>query len=112
MNDIELNAILYYADFLSLKETDHPVTDNCKYFYIHGAPINSLFILGMVPLYDEDDPYYKQALAEYTIIKNKFGEEGVSSFIEDVCSIRACGSVDAVRMLQCIHQYSGKYERK
>ena len=112
MNQIELNAILYYADYLSLKETNHPVTDNCKYFYIHGAPINSLFILDLMPIYDEEDPYFKQASAEYTIIKNKFGEEGIESFIEDICSIRACGSVDAIRMLQCIHQYSGKYEKK
>jgi len=55
MNNIELNAILYYADFLSLKARSYPVTDNCKYFYIHGAPINSAFILNLEPLYDEND---------------------------------------------------------
>jgi hypothetical protein len=47
MNNIELNAVLYYADFLSLKAINQPVTDNCKYFFIHGAPINSLFILDL-----------------------------------------------------------------
>lgn len=99
MNEIELNAILYYADFLSLKHTNHPVTDNCKYFYIHGAPINSLFILNLKPEYDEQDIYFKQAKFEYETIKNKFGEEGINSFIEDVCNIRACGTVDARRML-------------
>ena len=49
---------------------------------------------------------------EYEQIKNKFGEEGVESFVDDICMIRACGSVDAERMLKCIHQYSSKKERK
>ena len=47
MTHLELNAILYYADFLSLKERNHPVTDNCKYFFIHGYPINSAFIVNL-----------------------------------------------------------------
>lgn len=108
MNDIELNAILYYADFLSLKDVSQPVTDNCKYFFVHGAPVNSLYIIDLEPIYDENNQYFRQAKGEYEMIKNKFGEEGVESFIEDVCSIRACGSVDAERMLKCIHQYSSK----
>lgn len=57
----------------------------------------------MTPEYDEDNRYFKQALAEYTIIQEKFGEDGVCSFIDDICSIRACGSVDAERMLNKIH---------
>ena len=112
INNIELNAILYYADFLSLKAVQHPVTDNCKYFFIHGVPINSLYILNLEPVYDENDEYFKQAKVEYEAIRDKFGEDGVESFIEDICSIRACGSVNAERMLQCIHQYSNKKERK
>lgn len=112
MNNIELNAVLYYADFLSLKATNHPVTDNCKYFFIHGAPINSAFILNLEPCYDEDNEYFRQALAEYMLIRDKFGDEGVESFIDDICCIKACGSVDASRMLQCIHQYSNKHDRK
>lgn len=112
MNNIELNAILYYADFLSLKETDHPITDNCKYFFIHGAPINSLFILNMTPEYDEDNPYFKQAKFEYETIKNKYGEDGVESFIDDICRIKACGTVNAIQMLNYIHQYSNKKVRK
>lgn len=112
MSIAEQTAILYYADFLSLKETSIPVTDNCKYFYIHGVPMNSVYILDMEPCFNEDSPYYKQSLAEYTIIKDKFGEEGINSFIEDICSIKQCGSVDAERMLKCIHQYSNKFERK
>ena len=112
MNHIELNAILFYADFLSLKEISRPVTDNCKYFYIHGFPINSAFILDLEPCYEEDNPFLLQAYAEYQIIRDKYGDEGVNSFVEDICSIRACGSVDAERMLNCIHQYSNKKERK
>jgi hypothetical protein len=34
------------------------------------------------------------------------------SFIDDICCLKACGSVDAEQMLKCIHQYSTKYERK
>ena len=29
MNHIELNAILFYADYMSLRDTCEPVTDNC-----------------------------------------------------------------------------------
>ena len=112
MNNIELNAILYYADFLSLKGTSIPVTDTCKYFFIYGAPINSSFIVGLEPVYDKANEYFQQAYAEYTIIRDKFGEEGIDSFIDDICSIRACGSVDAIRMLKQIHQFSSKKERK
>lgn len=112
MNTFELTAILYYADFLSLKALGKPVTDNCKYFFVHGVPMNSAFILNLSPVYDEENPYYQQALAEYVIIKDKFGEEGINSFVDDICSIKACGCVDAERMLKCIHQFSNKFERK
>ena len=43
MNTIELNAILYYADYLSLRSISTPVTDNCKYYFIHNTPINSAY---------------------------------------------------------------------
>ena len=103
MNNIELNAILFYADYMSLRDEHHPVTDNCKYFYVHGAPINSAFILNLEPEYDETNPYFVQAYTEYTIIRDKYGDEGVDSFIDDICAIRACGSVDAIQMLNRIH---------
>ena len=112
MNEIELSAILFYADFLSLKETSIPVTDNCKYFYVYGVPMNSAFILNMMPEFDEQNHYYKQAMAEYRIIKDKYDDEGLQTFVDDICCIKACGCVDAERMLKCIHQYSGKKERK
>jgi len=66
----------------------------------------------MEPEYDEDSYYFKQAKAEYDIIKEKFGEDGITSFIDDICCIKACGSVDAERMLKRIHQFSSKNERK
>ena len=112
MTDIELNAILYYEDFLSLKNTNHPVTDNCKYFFIHGCPINSAYIIDLEPEYDPDNQYIAQAMAEYQTIQEKFDGEGAMSFIDDICSIKACGSVDAEAMLKCIHRFSNKYERK
>lgn len=65
MTHVELNAILYYADFLSLKAESKPVTDNCKYFFIHGYPINSLFIVDSEPEYDRENPYLIQAYQEY-----------------------------------------------
>lgn len=54
----ELNAILFYADLLSLKRRSIPLTDNCKYFYIHGIPINSLYIINIEPVYDENSEFF------------------------------------------------------
>ena len=112
MTDIEQNAILYYADFLSLKYKSHPVTDNCKYFFIHGCPINSAYIVDLEPEYDQEDPYIAQAYQEYHAIQEKYDNEAVMSFIDDICSIKACGAVDAEQMLKFIHRYSTKIERK
>lgn len=112
MTHIELNAILYYADFLSLKHENHPVTDNCKYFFIHGCPINSAFIVDLEPEYDIENKYILRAAQEFQVIQDKYEEEAAMSFIDDICSIKACGSVDAEQMLKCIHQFSNKYERK
>ena len=69
MNNIELNSIFFYADFLSLKSTSQPVTDNCKYFFIYGCPINSAFILNMEPIYDPENKYLLQAFKEYNMLK-------------------------------------------
>jgi len=46
LNNIEFNAVLFYADVLSLEDISIPVTDTCKYFYIHNTPINILTIVG------------------------------------------------------------------
>lgn len=112
MNDIELNAILFYADFLSLKACSQPVTDNCKYFFVYGCPINSAFILDLQPIYSSDNKYFLEAYKQYQTIKDHYAEDGVMSFIDDICFIRACGMVDAERMLQFIHMFSTKEERK
>lgn len=110
MTMIELNAILYYADFLSMKETSTPVTDTCKYFFIHGTPMNSCYIAGTEPMYDPENQYFKQSKEEFEQIKSKFGESGAMSFVEDICSLKSCGAVSGERMLRCIHQYNGKKE--
>ena len=112
MNDIELNAILYYADFLSLKATSQPVTDNCKYFFIYNTPINSAFIAQVKTKYDKDNKYLEKARQEYLLLRNQFGDDGVNSFVEKICNLSACGAVDAIQMLKCIHHYSSKKERK
>lgn len=112
MTHIELNAILYYADFLSLKQKGVPVTDNCKYFFIHGCPINSAFIVNLEPEYDKDNEFLTQASQEFQTIQDKYDEEAALSFIDDICSIKACGCVDAISMIKCIHQYDTKQEKK
>lgn len=112
MNDIELNAVLFYADYLSLKAKSQPVTDNCKYFFVFGCPINAACMLGMEPIYDPENQYILEAYGQYSLIKDQYDEEGAMSFIDDICFIRACGMVDAERMLQHIHMFSTKQERK
>lgn len=69
MNKFELSAILYYADFLSMKEQSIPVTDTCKYFYVHKVPMNISFIAGVDPMYDKDNPYIVQSTQTYELLK-------------------------------------------
>ena len=111
MNDIEHNAILYYADMLSLKETSKPVTDNCKYYFIHNAPINSAYIVDLEPMYDKNNKYYKQAIEEYNKLKDKFADKAITDIIGHICNLDAMGVVNAEQMLKCIHQYSSRRER-
>lgn len=111
MNDIELNAVLFYADYLSLKAQSKPVTENCKYFYVFGFPMNSDYTLGLQIMYDQDSKYLQQAKNEYITIRDKFGDGGVKSFVDNICCIKSCGMVDAERMLKNIHQYSTRHER-
>lgn len=112
MNDIELNAILYYADYLSMKQRSIPVTDTCNYFFVFDVPINSTFLADTYPDFDEQDQFFQQAMQEYQLIKDKFGEEGVMSFVDRICNLKSAGHVNAETMLQCIHQYSSKQVRK
>ena len=112
MNNIELNAILFYADYLSLKATSTPVTDNCKYFFVFGCPVNAAFIVDNEPIFDPENEYLLEAYQQYKLIQSEYQEDGVMSFINDICFLRACGMVDAERMLLQIHMFSTKQERK
>lgn len=109
---VELNAILYYADFMSLQTKGIPVTDTCKYFFVYNTPINSAYIAEVKPFYDENNKFFIQAKEEYSILKEKLGDKGVQSFIDNICSIQACGKVSGEDMLRCIHRYSNKKEKE
>jgi hypothetical protein len=111
-NIIEQNYILYYADFLALKNSNTTVTDNCKYYFIYNSPINSAFLTNNEPFYDLDNPYYKYAEEECNMIQNKYGLEGLQSYVNNLCNISALGCVDAKDILKCIHKYSTSYDRK
>lgn len=109
--DIELSAILYYADFLSMKERSIPVSDNCKYFFIYNAPINASYIAGVQPIFDENDEFFKQSLTEYTSLRRSFGDDGILSFVNSICNLSSCGKVSGEDMLRCLHRYSQKSEK-
>lgn len=111
LTNIELNAILYYADYLSLQHESIPVTDTPKYYFIYRCPVNIAFIVDSEPVYDTTNRWFKQAERDYMQIRDKFDEDGVTSFIEDICNIAACGVVGWKRMLQYVHQFSSKKER-
>lgn len=111
-NLIELNIILYYADFLSLRDTSTTVTDNCKYVYIHDAPINCAYVNNTIPFYDKHNKYLIQAANELNQIKTKFGVDGMKSFIDGLGYIKIVGSIDAKQLLNCIHYYSTRYDRQ
>lgn len=112
MSKFEFNSILFYADFLSLKDRSIPLTQPCKYFFVHGYPVNAAYIAQVIPDVDLDNDYIKQALSEYKLLQDKFGQDGVDSFINSICSIQSSGMVDAERLLKYIHQFSSKTERK
>ena len=108
----EQNMVLYYADFLSLKKCSKPVTDNCKYYFINGLPINSAYLVDAEPEYQKANKFICQALKEYRAIKHRFGADGAESFIGDIGMLRARGCIDAISILQQIHIYSTRKERK
>ena len=102
----EWSTILFRADCLSLQATNTSVTDTCKYFFIHGAPINSCYIAKVEPFYDIQNEYLQQAITEYNLIKNSFGEDGIYSYIGEIACIRACGAVNAERILQHLYRFA------
>ena len=102
----EWSTILFRADCLSLQATNTSVTDTCKYFFIHGAPINSCYIAKVEPFYDIQNEYLQQAITEYNLIKNSFGEDGIYSYIGEIACIRACGALNAERILQHLYRFA------
>ena len=105
--------VLFYADYLSLRDTYTPVTDNCKYYYIMGMPINCTKIVNSEPVYDVQNKYYIQAYRELTQIRNKVGLQALATFIRDLCNVFALGCINGEQMLKCILCYdSSKLRRK
>lgn len=111
MNKFELSAILYYADFLSMQQKSVPVTDTCKYFYIHKIPMNISYIAGVDPVYDKHSPYVVQATETYKILKKQFGEDGILSFLDNICNLGVSGCVTGESMLKHTHRDSDRYIR-
>lgn len=46
------------------------------------------------------------------MIRDKYGDDGLISFVDNVCNLAALGCINAHQMLACIHRYSNKYERR
>lgn len=74
--------------------------------------MNSAFIAGTQPFYDEDDEYFQQAKFELSKIVDTFDEDGMMSFVNDIGMLQAGGMCDGERLLKYIHQYSDRRERK
>ena len=125
--------VLFYADYLSLRDTYTPITDNCKYYYILGMPVNVTKIVGKEPVYDKESEYYVQAYqeivgkepvydkeSEYYVqayqeldqIRNKVGIEALSTFVRDLCNVFALGCINGEQMLKCILCYDSSKLRK
>ncbi len=111
MNEAELSAILYYADLLSMKSTSHPITNNCKYFFVHKTPMHISFIVNQLPQFDKEDQYFQQSLNEYRMLTDKYGNDGAMSFINNLCNLGVAGSVNGLQMLKYIHRYTDKYNK-
>ena len=109
---VSLNAVLYYADYLSLYHTYTPITDTCKYFIIYGTPVNAAYLDGNSPVYDEDNIYYKQALDELRKVQQKTGRSGLITFLQNICKVFARGCVNGEQMLDCILYYKTKREKR
>lgn len=111
MGQLEMSAILYYADFLSLQYQDRPCTESCKYFFVHGVPMNIAYLINQEPVYDVDSQWFQKSLKEYSMLKHKFGDDGAISFLKNICNLGVAGSVNATQMMKYIHRYDEKLER-
>ena len=103
INEVEYNAILFYSDVLSLEEQSIPFTESCKYFFIYNSPMHIFTIAGLNNDVDISNRYFKQSYDTYVLLRDKYGEEGIETFINNICSIAVSGMVDAERILKCIH---------
>ena len=116
MGDLEQiyfnSYVLFYADYLSLRETYTPITDNCKYYYIAGMPINCAILQDLQPVYDVQNQYYVQAYQELDLIRQKMGFEALASFVRDLCNVFALGCINGEQMLKCILCYDTSKVRK
>lgn len=45
------------------------------------------------------------------IIKDKFGEQGLKSFLDNICNLKATGTVNGEQMLKYIHRFDTKKVR-
>lgn len=102
------NYVLFYADYLSLRETYIPITDICKYYYLLDCPINAAYVVGLEPVYDVENKYYVQSYGELKQIYDKFNFEALSEFIQNLCNIKAIGVVGGDTVLKCILLYEDK----
>lgn len=96
---------------MALRNNSRHVTDNCKYYYIYGAPINVAYLCNSEPFYDIEDEYYIQAHTELENLIDKVGFEETKTFINGICNIKVMGCVDADLMLKQIHQFSTSIDR-
>lgn len=116
MDDIQQlyfeSYVLFYADYLSLRDTYTPITDNCKYYYILGMPINVTKVVGCEPIYDKESKFYVQSYQELDQIRNKAGIEALSTFVRDLCNVFALGCINGEQMLKCILCYDSSKLRK
>lgn len=64
------------------------------------------------PFFDENNPYLAESVKEYNMIREKYDDDGVKAFLEDLCALKYTGKVTGYDMLKYIHMYSDKKERK
>lgn len=116
MNDFQKlmfdNYVLFYADYLSLRDTYTPITDTCKYYFLMECPINAAFVVNLSPVYDIENKYYTQSYKEMKAILDKVGYEGLTTFVQDLCNLKALGVVGGDTMLKCILMYDDKKVRR
>lgn len=106
------NYVLFYADYLSLRDSYVPITDTCKYYFLMECPINAAFMVDLTPVYDTTNKYYVQSYNELKIIFDKIGYNGLSEFVQDLCNLKTLGVVGGDTMLKCILMYDDKKTRK